>query len=565
VSLSAALSTASSSLDLFSLGIQIAGHNIANASTPGYVRDELTTETSLPYRRGSVVIGTGATATGVRQQLDEYLEQRIRTANTDASASNVRNQAYQQLQSALQELGDQDLSSSLNSFLTSIQNVVNQPDDPAQRTQLIQQGGQLASDARGLRLRLDELQNAYSGTVQSLVGEANALIKSIAELNPEITRLESNGLEHSDAGALRVQRLNALQRLAEIIPISVQELPSGAVDVHTGNDYLILSGHYQQIETILQPSDTGSPSVTVQLTQTHSLVGPGGGEIGGLIESRDRIVGGFVQQLDQLIGGVINEVNKIHSSGEGLRGYSSVTGTYSVDDTTAPLNAAGLTFTPQHGSFQLKVRNVSTGAVTTTDVPIDLDGIGTDTSLEDLRAALGAIGHVTAGITADNKLKLTADDGYELRFGNDTSGVLAALGINTFFAGNDSGDIAVQDNLLQDQRYLATGRGGGPADNSNVVELASFLDNPVVSLGDMSLDDFQTTLVGTVAQSASAEDALAKGFESFRDSLKTQREQRSGVNLDEEAIHVLQLQHNYQAAARIISTVEQLLNVLLNV
>ena len=139
------------------------------------------------------------------------------------------------------------------------------------------------------------------------------------------------------------------------------------------------------------------------------------------------------------------------------------------------------------------------------------------------------------------------------------------LGINTFFTGHDSGDIAVND-ILQDQRYLAaTGKGGGPADNSNAIALAAFLDHSVDNLGGLSLEDFHTTLVSTVAQSGAAEEALANGFEEPPGIRHTQREQRSGVSLDEEAIRIMQLQRNYQAAARIVATIDELLTTLLNI
>src|SRR5581483_2506496 len=109
------------------------------------------------------------------------------------------------------------------------------------------------------------------------------------------------------------------------------------------------------------------------------------------------------------------------------------------------------------------------------------------------------------------------------------------------------------------------GEGGCPADNSNLVALGKVLDNPLNSLGGQSIQNFHTTLIGSVAQSGSAEDALSKGSKNFLDSLNAQREQTSGVNLDEETINVLNLQRNYQASARIISTIDQLLNTLLNV
>src|SRR5262249_55601003 len=162
-------------------------------------------------------------------------------------------------------------------------------------------------------------------------------------------------------------------------------------------------------------------------------------------------------------------------------------------------------------------------------------------SLEDLRSTLDGISHLHASITTDGHLHLTTDTGYEVRFGDDTSGTLGALGINTFFTGSNSDDIGINQTILNDQRLLATGQGGGPADNSNALALSQFIDQPVASLGGLSVDKFYTNLIGTTAQSAAAESAFADGLQGFRDSLTTQRQQNSGVSLDEEAINVLNL------------------------
>lgn len=564
MSLGATLANAARSLELFSLGIQVAGHNIANAATPGYVRDELVIQTSAPYRLGPLVLGMGATAIGIQQQLDTYLEHRIYTASSDAAAAEARRETYLQLQGILQELGDADLSTRFNEFLAALQAVVNQPDDPTLRTQFIQQAQSLTSQVQTTRDRVDELRRTQSQQIQALTDEANGLIESIAELNLHIVRMESNRTSGSDAGALRIQRLNALQRLAEIVPLRVVEHASGAVDLYSGSDYLLIGGStIQRLEPVYDAGSGGLAAVNVRLSQTGSLLSARGGKLGGLIESRDHLLGGFLTQLDQLVGGVISEFNTRHARGEGLIGYTSVTGSYAVEHATVPLNQAGLPFAPQHGSFQVKVRNVATGATTVSVVAVDLDGVGVETSLSALQTALNGLDHVTATITLDGRLQLTADHGYELRFGQDTSGVLAALGINTFFTGRDSGDIGLRSELLQDHRYLASGRGGGPADNSNLLELASFFDQPVKALGGNSLNQYHTQIIGSLAQSAAAEEALAQGFTSFLGALKSQREQFSGVSLDEEAIRVMQFQHNYQAAARIVSTVDRLLNVLL--
>lgn len=563
MSLNGSLAVAARSLEVFSLGIQIAGQNISNAATPGYVREELYTETLAPYKQGGALIGGGVIATGVRQRIDKYLESRIYGANTDFSAAGLRSDAFQQLQTALQELGDQDLSTSLNKFVAAVNAIASQPDDPALRSAVIQQGQQFVTDVQKLRGRLDQIRTTYSGEMSTLVGEANSLLGTVNDLNQKITQLEANGLNRNDAGGLRVQRLNALNRLSEIIPIRVQEFPSGAVDVHTGSDYLLLAGHMQELQAVLAPSSDGAAEVNVQLSATRSTLAASGGELGGLIQARDTIITGFIDQLDRFVGSVAQQFNQIHASGEGLIGFTEVTSTNYVTSTTSALNAAGLPFAVKNGHFELKVRDTQTGEVVVTDIPIDLDGVGSDMSLEDLRVALNSIDHVNATITSDGKLRITTDTGHEVRFAHDTSGALAALGINTFFTGSTSGNLGVNARIVQDQRLFASGQGGGPADNSNVLALSQFIDQPVSELNGISIDRFYTQLIGTTAQSAAAEEALSTGYQNFRDSLKTQREQTSGVSLDDEAIRIMHLQHNYQAAARIITTIDQLLNVLL--
>jgi flagellar hook-associated protein 1 FlgK len=144
--LNAALAMAGRSLEVFSAGVQVAGQNIANAATPGYIREELLLEAAPPYRRGELVFGTGVLAVGIQQQIDLFLETRLHAANSNLKASQVRESIFQQLEAELRELGDQDLSTSLNRFLGALQDLVNQPELAANRQLVITQGRQLAAD-----------------------------------------------------------------------------------------------------------------------------------------------------------------------------------------------------------------------------------------------------------------------------------------------------------------------------------------------------------------------------------------------------------------------------------
>lgn len=564
MSLTAALSTASRALEVFSTAVQVTSDNISNAGTPGYVRNELHLEPSHPYARGELIVGSGVRAQAVRQAIDQFLEARIHTTNSEAEAADARKSIYSQLEGQLRELGDQDLSSRFSSFLASVNEVANQPELAPLRNNILVEGEQLVTEIRDLRSRVDQLRSQQSVRIDGLVSEANELIDQIAELNLKITKQESNGLLTSEAGGSRTLRYEALNRLSEIIPVQYIERSNGHVDVYSGSDYVLYSGQSQHLE-VDTVTDRGVDVQTVQFDQTHFQIPQTGGEIRGVIEGRDEILGGFVDDLDQLTAGLISVVNRIHSSGEGLEGYSTLTSATQVFDSNAVLGDLDLPGAVTHGSFELKVTNRQTGITQVETIRIDLDGIGSnDTSLEDLRASIDSVANVTATITTTGELKLDAGTDFELRFASDSSGVLAALGINTFFTGSDAATIGINSTVRDNHQLLATGQGGGPSDNRNVLQLATAFEQPVEVLGGVGVEDFYLSIVSGVAQGASAENARAEGLDLFRQSLVSQREQISGVSLDEEAVRLIELQQAYAGSARVIRAVDELFDILVS-
>ena len=559
------LSTASRSLEIYTAGIEVAGSNVANANTPGYVREELLLSPAAPFEKGGLLFGTGASADGVRQRIDNNLEAQIHQANADAGSATARQDGYNELQLVLSELSGQDLSTKLNEFTGAVNELVNQPELLANRQGVVQQGVSLSDAITSTREKIDRVRNGLTAEIGSLADEANTLIDRISFLNQRIIQTESAGLLKSHAGALRSDRLTALNRLSEIVPTRIVEEANGTVNVYSGSDYLIIEGTKQYLESY-SVADRGVPINKFRFSNTQTDVPLNSGELTGKLEARDNILGGFVDQLDQYASAVIQQVNLIHSSGEGLRGYTELTGTYAVDDSTAALNDAGLDLTPTHGSFEVKLYNTTTGTTQTTRINVDLDGSGgNDTSLDDLQASLDAVTNLNASVDTFGRLKLTTDSGFEVKFSNDTSGALAALGINTFFTGDDSNSIQVQQDLIDDPQLLAVGQGGGAGDNRNAIELASFMEKEVDSLNGQSIDQFYGLVTAQIAESSSAEKALADGFTSFRDSLMGQRQQISGVSVDEEAIKIMQYQQGYSAAARVISTIDELFTALLNI
>ncbi len=559
--LNAALSAAGTALDIYSAGIQVSGNNIANANDPNYIRETLQLAPSYPVQQQGLILGSGVTATGVKQQINLYLEQRIYAANGDASGSGATNSVYQQLESSLQTLSSSDLSTQLGDLTSAFNNVVNQPGSASNNQLAIQQGVQFAQSITDLRSQLNTLRTSINQNVQSDVTEANSLIDDIAKLNPKITSLESAGLLQSDAGTLRDQRYADLNRLSQIIPVTINDRGSAGVDVTLNGVPLVIPGEVQHLQTVPR-SDRGMTVQDVTVQGSNVAITGTQGELAGMVNGRDNVVGGFLDQLDQFTSGIINQVNLIHSSGQGEHGYTSVTGTYNVKDPTAALDAAGLPFPPHNGSFQVQVINTSTGLAQTGTINVDLAGVNPKTTLNDVVNQLNGLANITASVTDNGNLQINAANGYQVEFSNDNSGTLAALGINTFFTGSSSLDIGVNSQLTADPTLLATAQGGGPGDGTNAAALANLGNVAPAALGGASIGNFYQQTVSSLTAASASENAVSQGSQGFLSSLNSQRAQTSGVSLDSETIQIMQYQQAYQSAARFISTIDQLFTTL---
>jgi flagellar hook-associated protein 1 FlgK len=187
------------------------------------------------------------------------------------------------------------------------------------------------------------------------------------------------------------------------------------------------------------------------------------------------------------------------------------------------------------------------------------------TSLADLAATLNAIDGIKAIVTNDNRIEISAESAeIEFSFANDTSGVLAALGVNTFFTGTDAKTIGVNQLMYDDpSKFAASGTGVG-ADTRNGERLAGMPETPLKSLNNQSITQYYRSIYDATTQKAGTVRAMAAGDATYYASLETQKQSISGVNLDEETINLLTFQRAYQASARYVTVINEMLYSLLN-
>ena len=315
-----------------------------------------------------------------------------------------------------------------------------------------------------------------------------------------------------------------------------------------------------------------------------------GGSLAGYLYVRDYDIGNYRDQLDHFAQSVIWEVNFAHSQGTGLIKNDFMEGTYGVQQTTTALgdNTSGLTFFDrlQPGNLNFYFYDDATGKLATPNSygPLDFDNATAGIqnfdpavhSLEDVRDAINNTHgtYVTAQIQ-DNRLVINSNAGFQFGVGGDTTGLLAGLGLNTFFAGNGSSDININSTISQDLRKICAGAingasEGNEGDNDVALTISKLSEKKVDIPGRGWNQPLNTTLsgyYGTLVSKVGSDTRQSKFNYQYENTLASDLDARqaevSGVNLDEELTLLIKYQNSYKAAAKLVTTADQMFQTLL--
>ena len=563
MSLLGALNAGKSALATHQAALQVTGNNIANVGNPDYTRQvaRVTTNRDQEYRPG-IFLGTGINLSGVQRQIDEALEGRLRGSIADSVGTDTLQQWLSRIESVFNELTDEDLSTQLSAFFNAWSNLANNPQDAGLRQVVVQTGEAVANWMKSIRTDLSNLQVDADQRLEARAADADRLAGQIADLNGQIVVAE--GGSEGQANGLRDQRDQLLKELAELIDIKTVEQSSGVVDVYVGSEPLVVNTTNRGVALRKETVD-GELKSTIVFKADRGTIKLRSGEIGALSEVRSTHLTDVIDRLDTLAGNLIFELNKIHASGQGLSGFSQLTGTSVITDPGAALNdpASGLAFAPANGSFVVHVRNKETGLTSSTLIQVDLDGTGPQSTLNSLIADLDGVADISAAIVG-GKLRISADSAnVEFSFSQDSSGALAALGMNTFFAGSNARDIGVNEVIKATPTLLAASGNGDSGDNQTALAIAGLESVAFTGLSDVSIKEAYQAMVNNVAVSAAAARTNADAATAVRLTLETQRESLSGVSLDEEAINLIRQQRAFQGAAKLITAVDELMQTIL--
>ncbi len=578
MSLSAAFQIGRSSLTASQIATQVIGNNIANAATPGYSRQLVDLSALSDQQWGRYFVGRGVEVTDIRRSIDEALQQRLNGSISGEASAATDRQLLSGIEQLTNTISDSSLKKQLTAFYNSWSQLANAPAESGARSLVVQQGKSLASSLRKLKDDLGQTRSQIDQDLATSTNQANNLLDKIAQLNSQIVTAEQG---QGGANGLRDQRDQLVAQLAQFVDITTVQQPSGSLDVLVGSSPVVLAGQSRGIQLKRQAvGDQVEVSVSTIISPEQLTISSG--RIGSLLTNRGGIVDSTITQLDTFTSQLIFQVNKLHSQGFGTTPLTSVTGEQAVrtgDQTLAfndPLNQtfSALPYRATSGSFTVTIKNAQTGSSQSIQVPVDLDGLTSalapgfadDTSLSSLTAYLNAnVPNLNASITGDGKLKLDAASGYQVSFSDDTSGILATLGVNTYFTGTNASDIKVRSVLESQPGLLAAGRisNGQQVDNGITLAISSLSTQAITDLGSQTLGAFWDAAAGAIATQSGAAKTNSIAASTVREGLDAQRSAVSGVSIDEEAINLANYQRQYEASARFISVVNDLSKTLL--
>lgn len=453
------------------------GHNIANANTEGYTRQRVNFETLSPYPQASRnrpqipgQMGTGVEPGSVQRIRNQFLDNQFRNENSTSGYWATKSEALSRMENVLNEPSDTGLSTTIDQFWQSLQDLAVNPENSGARSVVLQRGQALAETFNYLSDSLTNIRTDLQTQIETTVKDANTLIDGINELNKQVKNLETHGYTAND---LYDRRDILIDQLSEIVSIDVSydqgHIPSGKIGdgvatINIVNDSgtaieEIVNGIEGEIQKINAPvyNNAETLSVVSSINVNGTNVMASSGSLKGLIDSYGYIDG------ENVAGDYPEMLSKLDKMA----------------------NTVATAFNEQHGSVFFEVKN-----------------------------SIGAAGSISVSITDGSEINASSN-------GDSGNGGNALLLAEVFYTANDSLDGA-------------------------------------------SIKDFYESVIGDLGVTAEHVNRMSENTGILLAQVENQRLSVSQVSLDEEMSNMIKFQHAYSAAARSMTTMDEMLDKIIN-
>jgi flagellar hook-associated protein 1 FlgK len=548
------------------LTLSVQGNNLANASTPGYHRQIARLATRPPLRDDIFSVTSGVQVTGVERLRASAIETSLLRNSSETGYSQESLHIAKQIESLLTP-GDASIHASLSKFFNRLEKVANAPQDKTVREEFLSSATELMNGFNSLDQQLTSLARDVSLSLNDDMNQVNQYVKDIAELNAEIFRARTLGITPND---LLDRRDQVASQLSQYMEVESRTMPNGQEQTQLAGGRVSI-GTVPVIFRMVQDSD-GNTGVAVNNLPT--AIPLSSGSLAAMTTALNETIPGFRARLSDLSGGIVQTIDQQHA--QGILQSSPATimfGNRGVKDATIPLARSNPAFPIHYGDLSVTVTDNATALRQTQKIKIDPDR----DSLQDIVAKLSAVPGITASIdTNSNTLNIAAQAGYSFDFAGrsdnpsdtgfnsrpDESGILAALGIGSLFEGSTPETFKIRSDILDNPDLLAVSASGLPGDGRNVAAMASLRDIRFDALGGRTFTEELADVTAETGLQVQTSDSQNTQLQAFRQRLEIDRDAVSGVDINDEMLQMMQTQRAYQAAAKLITTADQMLSEL---
>ncbi len=596
------------------------GHNLANASVEGYSRQRVNMRSVDALYRPQLnreevpgQIGQGVEVASIERIRDNLLENRILAQAEITGYWRTRDSYLLQVEQIHMEPYDTSVRAMMDNFWTGWQELSVHPDGEAERQAVLRRGEALIDGINRRYDRLNQVRTMLDDDLVVSVGEVNGMLADIKNINQEIVKSEALGDNPND---LYDRRDLLVNKISDFLPVTVDNRDPDEFLIHTGGLHLIQGKQVSYLGTDPNPNNEGHHDLIWEANGEELLLDSG--KLGSLIELRDTDVRGEIQSLDEMTMAFADLVNGIHRdswSANGQTGNDFFTEYPFVDNLSGNYDVSG--DGELDSTFIYRLTGINrldpaapvgfAGTITLDgpDGPVDVNYTAMDTVGNILSRINSSDADVTARLDRDGKLEFRAginntigNPDFVIRHIEDSgqflTGYAGLLGQSGPAAAYDwqgpdavlalrpggaaysvaplshpSGWLRVNEDLFADPSKIATalsdtGIRPSAGDNRGAADIAQLRHRPVLAGRSASFDDWfalsaaDIGLKGEVAsQTNESQDLVMKELEDLRQSV-------SGVNLDEEFADMIKFQHGYNAAARFVTTIDEMLDTIIN-
>ncbi|HEX2958132.1 MAG TPA: flagellar hook-associated protein FlgK [Chitinispirillaceae bacterium] len=548
----------SSGLFASQLAMDITGQNISNADVEGYSRKRLNLCTSYRYDGVNGQVGMGVDTINIERVRNSFIDEQIRRQNQEVGTYDEISTTLESIENIFSEPSDTGLVTYVDQFFDSWQNLANNPSDLSART-MVKTNAEILSDVfHNLSGELTNLRQTRNDEIIQRMNKVNEYCKEIFNLNSEIGAVE---ISNQNANDSRDRRDLILKELSKLIDVTTVENDQGQLTITSDGNILVSPVGLQELETstgsVRLPDQSTITEVSLRLANSKRPYKPQSGQIAGLFESRDSIIPQYQLKLDELARSIASSVNELHEQGftlDGISGISffnkDVTGASDIALSASILSNLRNIAAASGGEAHIAVQNVSNAASHTFGGP----------NVQLVRDP-GATPPVNANNVINGTVIVRSPTSV-LTEGTDYFIDYASGSMQMLHNGYDG------TNLTINFQYRTTGF-SGPGNNANAVAIAGLrsdltMNQDILGNGTSTFTEYYSSVIGNLGLSRNEADSNLQTREYLISQYEAHQDSIAGVSLDDEMASLIKYQHTYQAAARLISTTSEMLDVLMN-